>query len=121
MIVDSTSFNFQFLGQSAFVNNHLLCFWPTIHNSVLKIYPEFQVLSSHFSEVNDSELLNGHWAKMIQSENILTPIYVQGLEIFFSAIQEQQSCKKKHLFNVAKFDKSFQVTVFSEKQYEPIA
>ena len=84
MIVDSTSFNFQFLGQSAFVNNHLLCFWPTIHNSVLKIYPEFQVLSSHFSEVNDSELLNEHWAKMILSENILTPmspIYVWGLEI----------------------------------------
>ena len=34
--------------QSVFVNNHLLCYWPTIHNSLLKICPKFQVLSSHF-------------------------------------------------------------------------
>ena len=81
MIVDSTSFNFQFLGQSAFVNNHLLCFWPTIHNSVLKIYPEFQVLSSHFSEVNDSELLSAQWALSKNILNPMSPIYVWGLEI----------------------------------------
>ena len=47
--------------QSAFENNHLLCYQPTIHNLILKICPEFQVLSSHFSEVN--ELLHAHWTK----------------------------------------------------------
>ena len=30
------------------VNNHLLCYWPTIHILILKICPKFQVISSHF-------------------------------------------------------------------------
>ena len=34
--------------QSAFANIHLLCYWPTIDNSISKIYPQFQVISSHF-------------------------------------------------------------------------
>ena len=33
----------RFLEQSAFVINHLLCFWPTIHNSVLSF--KFSVLT----------------------------------------------------------------------------
>ena len=32
----------------AFCKNHLQCYWPTIHNLILKICPKFQVLNSHF-------------------------------------------------------------------------
>ena len=34
-------------------NKHLMCYWPTIHNSIWKICPklQWQVLSSHFSEI----------------------------------------------------------------------
>ena len=38
----------RFFEQSAFVNIHLLCYWPTILNSILKICPKFQVISSDF-------------------------------------------------------------------------
>ena len=38
----------RFSEQPAFVNNHLLCYWPTIHHLISKICPKFQVLSSHF-------------------------------------------------------------------------
>ena len=65
----------RFFEQSAFVNIHLLCYWPTIHNSISKICPKFQVIISHFFKVN--ELLDEHWAKIVQSENISTPIYVE--------------------------------------------
>ena len=61
--------------QSAFVNDHLLCYWPIIHNSISKICPKFQVIRSHVFEVYD--LLDEHWAKIVQSENISTPIYVE--------------------------------------------
>ena len=40
--VDRTSFDFlfeDFFEQSSFVNIHLLCYWPTIHNSISKICP----------------------------------------------------------------------------------
>ena len=47
--------------QSSFVIIHLLCYWPPVHNSVLKICPKFQVLRSHFFDVN--ELLDEHCAK----------------------------------------------------------
>ena len=65
----------RFFEQSSFVNIRLLCYWPTIHNSISKICPKFQVISSHFFEVD--ELLDEHWAKIVQSENISTPIYVE--------------------------------------------
>ena len=65
----------RFFEQSAFVNNHLLCYWPTIHNSISKICPNFQVISSHSFEVD--ELLYEHWAKIVWKENISTPIYVE--------------------------------------------
>ena len=39
------------------------------------ICPKFQVLISHFFKVN--ELLDEHKAKIMQSENISTPIYVK--------------------------------------------
>ena len=66
--IDRTSFN-----QSAFANNHLLCYWLTIHNSISKISPKFQVISFDFVEVK--ERLDEHWAKIVQSENISLPIY----------------------------------------------
>ena len=40
--------------------------WPTIYNSISKICPKFQVLCSHFSEVN--ELIDKHWARTVQKE-----------------------------------------------------
>ena len=61
------------LNQSAFANNHLLCYWLTIHNSISKISPKFQVISFDFVEVK--ERLDEHWAKIVQSENISLPIY----------------------------------------------
>ena len=41
--IDWTSFNFCF-EQSATENNYLLCYWPAIHNLILKVCTEFQVL-----------------------------------------------------------------------------
>ena len=64
----------------ALVNNHLLCYWPTIHNLILKICPKIQVLSFYFFEVN--KLLNVHWAKYVLSEKISTPIYVECCKIY---------------------------------------
>ena len=65
--VDRTSFYFLFEDfLSAVVNNHLLCYWPIIQNSISKICPKFQVLSSHFFKVD--ELLNKQWAKIVWSE-----------------------------------------------------
>ena len=53
----------------------MLCYWPTIHNWILKICPKFQVISSHLFEVD--ELLDEHWAKIVRGKNISTPIYVE--------------------------------------------
>ena len=79
--------SWRFVEQSALVNNHLVCYWPTIQNSVLKICPEFQVLSSHLLEVDELiELLIEHWAKIVGSEIISTPIYME--------------CDKMHRSNV---------------------
>ena len=65
----------RYFEQSTFVNNHLLCNWPTLRDSISKICPKFQVLSAHFSE--QDYLLDEHWAKIVQSKNISIPIYVQ--------------------------------------------
>ena len=54
----------RFFEQSDLVNNHLLCYWPTIHNSISKTCPKFHVISSHFFEVD--ELLDEHWAKLCE-------------------------------------------------------
>ena len=53
-----------------------MCYWPTTRNSITKICPKLQVLSSHFSEVN--QLHDECWAKHNQWENIstVTTIYV---------------------------------------------
>ena len=64
----------RFPEQFVFVNNYLLCYWPTIFNSISKICPEFQFIGSRFFEVD--ELLDEQWAKIVRSENISTPIYV---------------------------------------------
>ena len=56
----------RFFEQSSFVNIHLLCYWPTIHNLISKICPKFQVISSHFFNVD--ELLDEHWAKIVRNE-----------------------------------------------------
>ena len=60
--VDRTSFNFQhefFFEQSAFVNSHLLCYWPIILNLISKICHclKFQVISSHFSRLMSCSVL----------------------------------------------------------------
>ena len=81
-------FDLRFFYQSAFVNIHLLCYWPTIHSSISKICPNFQVISLHFFEVN--ELLDEHLAKIVQSENILTPIYVECDKTYRSKVCVQE-------------------------------
>ena len=92
----------RFFEQSAFVNNHLLCYWPTIHLLILKICPKFQVLSSQFFEVN--ELLNEQWAKIVRKESFPTQQKVYSQEFWYIVsgidIQLEQSqndnlaCKK---------------------------
>ena len=49
------------------MNNHLLCYWPTIHNLILNICSKFQVLSSHFFEVYEL-LVSARWVlnKIVQ-------------------------------------------------------
>ena len=61
--VDRTSFDFrfEFFLQSAFVNIHLLCYWPTIFNLISKICPNFQAINSDFFEVNEL-LVSAWWA-----------------------------------------------------------
>ena len=53
--------------QSATQNIYLLCYWPTVHKSILKVCPAFQVLSSHMiSEANAlAALLDEHWVKIV--------------------------------------------------------
>ena len=113
----------RFFEQSAFVNIHLLCYWPTIHNSISKSCPKFQVISSHFFEVD--ELLDEHWAKIVRSENISTPIYVEcdkmyrskvcvqefwyfvpGLDIQLEQSENNSPICKKNRLQVAKYNKS---------------
>ena len=81
-------FDFQFFQQSDFVDNHLVCYWPTIHSLILKICPTFQVLSSHFFKVD--KLLDEHWAKLVLSENISTPIYVECYRMYQSKVCVQE-------------------------------
>ena len=123
-----------FFEQFVFVNNHLQCYWPTIHDSILKIYPKFQVLSSHLFEVH--ELLDEKWAKIVQSENISTPICVKCNKIYLSiglrsrilrawpwystsVILNQQFCTQKsccRLWNTS----SNMSNVFSADWHEPM-
>ena len=71
------SFLLQVLYAICYWNHHsmfTLFYWPTIHYSISKICPEFQVLSSHFSEVYVFSMSFGQkWAMWKYS----TPIYVQ--------------------------------------------
>ena len=59
-------FDLKIFEQPATENNHLQCYWQTIHNSILKIYPKFQVLRSHFSEVKEPV-----WWMSIRIDSIL--------------------------------------------------
>ena len=77
-----------FFEQSAIGHNHLLCYWPTIYNSILKVCAQFQVLSSHFFKVH--ELLDEQWAKIVQSEKISTPIYVECDKMYLSKVWVQE-------------------------------
>ena len=122
----------RFFEQSSFVNIHLLCYWPTIHNSISKICPKFQVLSSHFFKVN--ELLNEQWVKIVLRENISTPIcvecnkmygskvcvqdfwyFVSGLDIQLEQSENHNPACKKTVcqFQVARYDES--CTIFFNK------
>ena len=71
---------------TTFVNIHLLCYWPTIHYSISKICPKFQIISSHFFEVDD--LLDEYWAKIVRS--ISTPIYVECDKMYRSKVCVQE-------------------------------
>ena len=35
------------------INNHLQCYWPAIHNLILKMCPKFLVVGSHFLGLGD--------------------------------------------------------------------
>ena len=59
------NFNWKIFEQSASENNHLMCYWSTIHNLIC---PKLQVLSFHFSELEDQ--LDKRWAKHAWKENI---------------------------------------------------
>ena len=76
--LDGTSFDFRFedfLEQSAFVNNHLLCYRPTIHNSISKICPKFQVLSFTFSRLSIEQKWCEHCeVKLFQLHSMLNAI-----------------------------------------------
>ena len=79
--------NFLQVEQPTLVNNYLLCCWPTFHNSIWKICPKFQVLISHFFKVNE---LYEHWAKIVQSENISIPIYIECDTMYWSIVCVQE-------------------------------
>ena len=118
---DRTSFDFlfeDFFEQFVFVNNCLLCYWPTIH-----FCPKFQVLSSHVFEVD--ELLNEHRGKIVQSEIFSTTIYVECHKMYqlrFVLKNSDLSClalifnlsnkrttilQAKKLFQVARYEESY--------------
>ena len=78
----------RFFEQSSFVNIYLLSYWPTIHNLISKICRKFQVFSSHFFKVY--ELLDEQRAKIVQSENISTPIYVECHRMYQSKVCVQE-------------------------------
>ena len=116
-----------FFQQSATQTNNLLCYWPTINNSIWKICPKFQVFIFRFSEV--VELTYEHWAKKLLWENISTPIFPQfydmywikvccqefwsilpGLNIRFEQSKYENPAQWLHVknwFKVARYDKSY--------------
>ena len=104
----------RFFELSDLVNNHLLWYWPTIHNSISKICPKFQVISFHFFKVD--ELLDEHWAKIasVQSETISTPIYVES-QAEISEINN--SAPKKAVLNSSS-NMTIHMQFFSDSWYE---
>ena len=77
----------RFSEQFFFVNNHLQCYWPTIHNSISKICPKFQLLGSNSLEVDEHhELLDEKWAKIVLTENISTSIHVECDKMYWSKV-----------------------------------
>ena len=72
----------RFFELSDLVNNHLLCYWPTIHNLISKICPKFQVLSSQVFKVY--ELHDEHWAKIVQNEKFWTPNAIRCIDHRFA-------------------------------------
>ena len=74
--------------QSTNENNHLPCYWPTIHNSISKICPKFQVLSSRFSQVD--ELLDAYWAKLCEEKTNSTAIFAKCYNIYWQRVCSQK-------------------------------
>ena len=124
----------RFYEHSAFVNNHLLCYWPTIHNSISKICPKFQVLSSHFFEdsMSSEQKLCKVKIFQVQSESMLnvmtyidkrfrSRILVYRVWPWYSTwtIRERPSCQQKNWLQVERLDEKY--TVFSMNWYEPMA
>ena len=101
----------RFFKQFAFVNNHQMCYWPRSLNSISKICPKFQVLSSQFFwPMSCSMSTEQKFCKIVQNENISTPIYVECIDqrfafknsgisclafIFNLSNKERQSCTQK--------------------------
>ena len=126
----------RFFEQFSFVNNRLLCYWPTIHNSISKICPTFQVISTHFFEVD--EVLNEHSAKIVRNEfffnsglcRMREDVSIKGLRSrilvyrvwpWYStwAIREQQTCRKKAVPGCEK--QRFMYRSFSSNRYKSMA
>ena len=97
------------------VNNHLLCYWPTIHNLISKICPKFQAISSHVFEVN--ELLNEHLAKIVQSEKISTPIYFECNKMYRFAFKNSGMACLALIFNLT----YLRLTILHPKNWMHIA
>ena len=71
----------RFFGQYAFENNHLLCYWATIHNLTAKIFP---ILSSsnHFSRLMSCSMSivpKLCKVKIFQSQSMSTANFGKGL------------------------------------------
>ena len=88
----------RFFEQSAFVNIHLQCYQPYIiwsRRSVLIFKLSVLIFKcpgldscSHFFKVD--EQLDEHWAKIVWSENISTPIYVECDKMYRSKVCDQE-------------------------------
>ena len=91
----------RFFEQFAFVKDHLLCYWSTIHNSISKICPKFQVLRSHFFEVGKPLRCPAWWAmcKNCAKWKYSTPIYVECDKIY-----RRKVCVQEFLYFVPGLD-----------------
>ena len=136
--VDRLSFDFsiwRFSEQFFFVNNHLECYWPTIHNLIQKICLKFQVLGSHFFKVNEQ------WTKLckvkiFQFQSMSNAIRFINQRFAFNhsilrawpwcstcALLDRQSCTQKSSCRLCNTSSNMtsQISFFSADWHEPMA